>query len=174
MRLLLLALIGCGAPAAQPATHMPLPGETAASSTAHEPDFRVDPDDHPGKLTEDEIDAVMQHLHPSIVGCYEQVLAVAPEVAGVAQTVIVIDRDGKVLAAASSGVEPRLGRCIDGVVGRSQFPPPHGGTLKIRYPFTFHAATDREATDPTTTVTDGKRERTAPTTSSRVTCGRRK
>ena len=169
-----MVAVGCGGAATPPATHMPMPGETAASADVDVPDFRVDEHEHPGKLTEDEIDAVMQHVHPDITACYEQVLAVAPEVAGVAQTVFVIDTDGAVIAAASSGIEPRLGRCIDGVVSRTRFPPPHGGTLKIRYPFTFHAATDREATEATTTVTDGKRERTAPTPASRVTAGRRK
>jgi hypothetical protein len=135
--LVILAMVGCGGAATTGPTEMPLPGETSPTSGADEPDFRLDPAEHPGKLTEEEIDAVIQAAQPDITGCYERVLATSPEVAGTANTIFIIGSDGRVTAAASSGIDPRLGRCIDDVMSRRTFPPPHGGTIKVRYPFTF-------------------------------------
>jgi hypothetical protein len=149
---------------------MPLPGETAAASV-NEPNFRLDPDEHPGRLTEDEIDAVLQHVHPDVTACYERVLAVSPDVQGTANTIFVIGSDGAVTAAASSGVDPQLARGVDEVVARAVLPPPHGGTVKVRYPFTF----TRSGGSSTDSAADYRMSGTEPSSrAARVTCGRRR
>ena len=81
------------------------------------------------------------------------------------------DTDGAVAAAASSGVEPPLARCVDDVVTRLVFPPPRGGTLKIRYPFTFARAGGAAST---AAASDYQESSAAPTSRARVTCGRRR
>ena len=169
--LALVAAFGCGSSAsAPPATEtMPLPGEAHGASVT-EPNFRLDPDEHPGRLTEDEIDVVIQHAQPEVIACYQQVLAVAPDVQGTATTIFIIGTDGAVTAAASSGVEPRLARCVDDVVSRRVFPPPRGGTVKVRYPFTF----TRSGGGSSTSEADYVMRTGAPASSPRVTCGRRR
>jgi hypothetical protein len=150
---------------------MPLPGETSGGAAVDEPSFRLDPAEHPGRLSEDQIDAVMQHAHPDITACYERVLAASPDVHGTANTIFIIGTDGAVTAAASSGVEPQLARCIDDVVARRVFPPPRGGTVKVRYPFTF---TRSGGDSSASTAADYHMSSSAPASTSRVTCGRRR
>jgi hypothetical protein len=152
---------------------MPLPGETSGGAAAADaPNFRLDPKEHPGRLTEDEIDAVIQHAHPEVAACYDRVLAVSPDVQGTATTIFIIGTDGAVTAAASSGVEPQLARCIDEVVARRVFPPPRGGTVKVRYPFTF-TFTRPGDTSAATTSEVGVRPAAPASSGARVTCGRR-
>lgn len=172
-RLVFVAAVGCQATTNTPqATEpMPLPGETSGGASVVEPSFRLDPHEHPGRLTEDEIDAVLQHAQPDITACYERVLAVAPDAQGTANTIFVIGTDGAVTAAASSGVEPRLARCVDDVVARRVFPPPRGGTVKVRYPFTF-ARSGGDTSNAT--ASDYRMSSAAPPSRARVTCGRRR
>jgi hypothetical protein len=168
----LVAALGCQATTNTPHATGPmaLPGEASGASSLEEPSFRLDPDEHPGRLTEDQIDTVLQHAHPEITACYERVLAVSPDVQGTANTIFVIGTDGAVTASSSSGVEPQLARCIDGVVGRSVFPPPRGGTVKVRYPFTFtRSGGDTSAAS----ASDYTMSSAAPPSTARVTCGRR-
>jgi hypothetical protein len=168
-RLVFVAAIGCRGTTSAPHANeaMPLPGESSAGASASEPNFRLDPDEHPGRLSEDQIEAVMQHARPDVVACYERVLAVSPDAQGTANTIFVIGTDGAVSAAASSGVEPQLARCVDDVVARRVFPPPRGGTVKVGYPFTFARSGGERST---ATATDYNMGPSAP----RVTCGRRR
>lgn len=172
-RLVLVAAFGCHATSNAPRTTepMPLPGETSEAAVVDEPNFRVDPKEHPGRLTEVEIDAVLQDANTEVTACYQRVLATSPEAEGTANTIFVIGTDGAVTAAASSGVEPRLARCIDDVIARRVFPPPHGGTMKIRYPFRF---TRSGGDASTTTASDYRMSSAAPESRARVTCGRRR
>lgn len=172
-RLVFVAAVGChGTTNTPPANEpMPLPGETSGGASVAEPNFRLDPSEHPGRLTEDEIDAVLQHAQPDITACYERVLAESPDVQGTASTIFVIGTDGAVTAAASSGVEPRLARCVDDVVARRVFPPPRGGTVKIRYPFTFTRAGGAASNATTSEYRMGS---APPASRARVTCGRRR
>ncbi len=172
-KLVFIAAIGCHATTSAPqATEpMPLPGETSGASV-DEPNFRLDPAEHRGRLTEDEIDAVLQHAQPEVTACYERVLATSPDVQGTASTIFVIGTDGAVTAAASSGVEPQLARCVDDVVARTVFPPPHGGTIKVRYPFRF---TRSGGDSSTANASDYRMSSAAPSSrAARVTCGRRR
>lgn len=155
---------------------MPLPGETGPSGPADDvPDFRVDHHEHPGQLSEDAIDAVLQLAHPEVTACYENVLTTSPGLRGTANTVFIIGTDGAVIGAASSGIEPRLARCIDDVVSRRHFPPPRGGTVKVRYPFTFQSTAASSASDSSAPTSSDRYGTRGPTqTSSRVTCGRRR
>ena len=150
---------------------MPLPGESSGAS-AIDPNFRLDPKEHPGRLSEMEIDTVLQDANPAVTTCYQQVLAVAPEVQGTATTIFIIGTDGAVTAAASSGVDARLGRCIDGVVARRVFPPPRGGTVKVRYPFTF-SRSGGGSEPPAATTSEYHGGMSAPPSTTKVTCGRR-
>jgi hypothetical protein len=172
-RLVFVVAVGCGASTnPRPATEaMPLPGESSGGAAADEPSFRLDPAEHPGRLTENEIDAVIQHAQPEVTACYERVLAVSPDAQGTASTIFVIGTDGAVTAAASSGVEPQLARCVDDVVARRVFPPPRGGTVKVRYPFTFTRSGGDSAG---ATASDYHMSSSAPASSARVTCGRRR
>jgi hypothetical protein len=168
-----VAAVGCHATTNAPRSTepMPLPGESSGAASVDEPSFRLDPDEHPGRLSEDDIETVLQHAHPDVTACYERVLAVKPDVQGTANTIFVIGSDGAVTAAASSGVEPQLARCIDDVVTRRVFPPPRGGTVKVRYPFTFTRVGGD--TSPATTSDYGV-STAAPASRGRVTCGRRR
>ena len=170
--LVVVAAIGCHGTANTPQASepMPLPGDAPGGARADEPSFRLDPDEHPGRLSEDEIDAVLQHAQPDVRGCYERVLAVSPDAQGTATTIFVIGTDGAVTAAASSGVEPQLARCVDDVIARRVFPPPRGGTVKVRYPFTF----TRSGGEASVSATDYHMSGGAPASSARVTCGRRR
>jgi len=171
-RLVFVAAVGCHATTNTPHSTetMPLPGETSGGASVDEPSFRLDPKEHPGRLSEDEIDAVLQHAQPEVTACYERVLAVSPDVQGTASTIFIIGTDGAVTAAASSGVEPQLARCIDDVVARRVFPPPRGGTVKVRYPFTFtRSGGDTSAA----TASEYHMSSAAPPSAARVTCGRR-
>ena len=175
--MLVVIAIGCHTTTGvqHPSEPMPLPGETASHGDAEAPDFRIDPHEHPGRLSEDEIDSVLRLAHPEVTACYEQVLAVSPEVEGTANTIFIIGTDGAVVAAASSGIEPRLARCIDGVIARRVFPPPRGGTLKVRYLFTFQSATPSTSDVATTTTTTTLSSGAAPRArAARVTCGGRR
>jgi hypothetical protein len=171
-RLVFVAAVGCHATASTPPASepMPLPGETSGASVT-DPDFRLDPKEHPGRLSEMEIDVVMQDARPDVIGCYERVLAVSPDVQGTANTIFIIGTDGAVTAAASSGVEPQLARCIDGVVSRRVFPPPRGGTVKVRYPFTFQRTTS--GGDTSAATASSIHMGAAPSSGAQVTCGRR-
>lgn len=168
-----VVVVGCHGTTNRPhATEpMPLPGETSGGASADDPSYRLDPDEHPGRLSEDDIEIVLQHANPDVTACYERVLAVNPDVQGTAHTIFVIGTDGAVTAAASSGVEPQLARCLDDVVARRVFPPPRGGTVKVRYPFTFTRSGGD--TSPTTTSDYGV-QTAAPASRARVTCGRRR
>ena len=67
--LVFVAAAACHATASTPpATEpMPLPGESSGGAAADEPNFRLDPVEHPGRLMEDQIDAVLQYAQPDIM-----------------------------------------------------------------------------------------------------------
>ncbi|MBL8622737.1 MAG: AgmX/PglI C-terminal domain-containing protein [Myxococcales bacterium] len=75
---------------------------------------------------------------PKVKACYEQALAVHPELAGTVQTQFFISPNGVVAASNASGVAADVATCVAAVIRAIEFPKPAGGGgVQVNYPFTF-------------------------------------
>lgn len=84
---------------------------------------------------------VMRSRTGAMRACYERELLAAPALAGRVDLEFTIGTDGKVVKARGSGMkEAKLVDCVVRQVQALEFPPPKGGTVKVRYPLTFKPA----------------------------------
>ena len=71
--------------------------------------------------------------------CYEKQLLVSPKLAGTVTAEFTIDPQGKVSGSTASGVDPQVAECVKTVIAGIEFPRPKGGSVVVRYPFTFRS-----------------------------------
>lgn len=73
--------------------------------------------------------------------CYERELLAQSTLGGTVNVEFIITGKGGVVATKSKGVSPGLATCVGDVVSTIQFPVPKGGgSVKVKYPFTFRQA----------------------------------
>jgi hypothetical protein len=80
--------------------------------------------------------------HQGSIGyCYEKELLARPGLAGTALVQFLIAADGGVQGAVGRGFDERVASCVAKVIQAIRFPAPRGGgSVLVRYPFTFRAA----------------------------------
>lgn len=75
---------------------------------------------------------------PRIAYCYDRELLVDPSLGGSVRARFTIASNGRVVAAAASGVSTEVSRCVADVLSRITFPA-MAGSAQITYPFTFRS-----------------------------------
>jgi hypothetical protein len=78
--------------------------------------------------------------------CYERRLSDDESLHGTTRLTFVIGPDGGVSAATAAGFDAAVDTCLADAIKRIRFPAPaDGGTMRVKYPFTFRAvASDDE------------------------------
>ncbi|MEK6607770.1 MAG: AgmX/PglI C-terminal domain-containing protein, partial [Myxococcota bacterium] len=96
-----------------------------------------------GSLTQAQIEAVVRAHLAGIKYCYEKELVGAPKLEGTVTIKWWIDGEGEVFKAlvdSSTANNPGLEECVVRQINRWRFPKPGGGTVIVRYPFSFKSA----------------------------------
>jgi len=142
MRLLVIALVGCGGGgdnrkiSAPPAEHSaPL---VDAGEPAPEPaqTFTSEPTTG-GQISNDDVKKVMSAHIGKIQACYEDQLKANPKLAGRVIVKFTIEPKGNVSQADATGVSAEVDKCIAAIVKTLKFPAPKGGAAHVSYPFSF-------------------------------------
>jgi hypothetical protein len=88
---------------------------------------------------------IKRHIQ-KIQYCYEKQLLLTPGLDGTLSTQFTIKDDGTVTAVTASGFHPKVASCVADVIKAIEFPKPQGGgSIIVKYPFTFREA----GSDPT-------------------------
>jgi hypothetical protein len=69
--------------------------------------------------------------------CYDKYLRDHPSAEGTVTVQFTIARSGGVMKVTSSGFAEPVDRCVGQVIESIRFPAPEGGTVLVRYPFSF-------------------------------------
>ncbi len=100
-------------------------------------------DEEPETLEPSEIARVMATAHPVLRSCWERALIQDPFLRAAMSPSFTIASDGTVqgLDLHCDSCDDELTACIHGALEPLRFPPPpHGGTVEIRYPWSSDAA----------------------------------
>lgn len=93
-----------------------------------------------GKLSPNEVERTLAMHLDRFEGCYDSALVHNPHLSGPLLMQWVIDPHGKVhdVQIVRSRIRsPRLHQCLIQTIGRLQFSHPRGGSVLVRYPFSF-------------------------------------
>lgn len=84
----------------------------------------------------------MQRELPRVRRCYERALANHPQLETRLVVEFVIDKAGNVTSAGAPvrSNDSYLDACVLAVIMKMQFPAPHSGSVRVRYPFRFRPA----------------------------------
>lgn len=112
--------------------------DQAKQRGAHRPTLWFGQPNAQGDLDKAIIREKVRGQHVALLDCYAKQLASKPTLSGTVSTPFFISPKGKVITAASSGLDPAVATCVQEIIKTIEFPQPKGGGgVQVYYPMRF-------------------------------------